>query len=454
MLNNLFKKTFVINFLILSMSFVLLYIIIYYFLPLYYVEYQTNKFNNNVKTMVSTLESKDELNKSAFTTINNINNINFRIYDDDGNMIFINDEFGHGISMPPDIKFNKQEIHQEDQLHVEKEIKVGDEKYTIFFMQHLDSVTGIRKILYLLIPYMIFIGIALGLLASYIFAKTISKPIEELNKQAIDISNLNFKNQKVIKRNDEIGELSNNIYIMSKDLEEALEQLKKDVNAANDRDRERKELMAILSHELKTPITILSGQTECMIAGIGKYKDHQKYLKENLKEYNKLNQLVNQILTFSKIDNFDLKLKLEEIEIKKLIEDKIEEYQNIFQTKKLKVILDCEIETMILDKNLIDLIIKNLIENAFKYAKEESAIKIKLDKNNFEISNQVNDEFKKTPEELSKPFIQNDDSRNTEGYGLGLYIIDKAIEKHQFKKEIEVKNTEFIFKINFNKISK
>ncbi len=448
MLNSLFKKNFLVIFSIFIFSFSVLYIFIYNYVPIYYVEMQKLNFIEETDISIQRIEefnSMDELVNSRKEKINT----SFYIIDSFDNLVYLYDNVQkNGILFHEGDIFDINESNR--YLRREYHLEMENRSYLVIFTTPLDNVEGIREVLHIIIPYMILLGIALALLTSYIFASIISKPIIKLNQHALEIANLKFKRHKPLGRNDEIGVLSYNLVVMSSHLEQALEELKSDISQVNKREKERKELMAILSHELKTPITILSGQTECMIDGIGKYKDYKKYLKENLKEYNRLNNLVNQILVLSKVDNFDYELVPEKIKLDQLIKEKITEYQEIYQEKNLKAKLKIKKKTISSDKKLIEFIVKNLIENAYKYGKNDTEIIIETNENFIEIRNEINSEIKKDEKELMSPFIQNDESRKTEGHGLGLYIVSKSLNQLSLSYNVNVVNNQFIFKININ----
>ncbi len=75
---------------------------------------------------------------------------------------------------------------------------------------------------------------------------------------------------------------------------------------------------------------------------------------------------------------------------------------------------------------------------------------IETNENFIEIRNEISSEIKKDEKELMSPFIQNDESRKTEGHGLGLYIVSKSLNQLSLSYNVNVVNNQFIFKININ----
>ncbi len=449
MLNSLLKKNFLITFTSLAISFAVSYVIIYNYVPLYYINLQEKHFIENTEKAVEILNNEDEITLESFEKINDVVNMNYYIINSDGKLVFMYDNArNQGIYWENGIKTDTSDIMNSEDYLKEKFIFGHDkDTYQIIFSTPLDSVTGIQEVLHMIVPYMIILGIILSTFTSLFFANYVSKPIIKLNKRAIEIANLDFKKYDPFPRSDEIGILSKNLVIMSNHLEKAMDDLWSDMDQVKQRDQERKELMAILSHELKTPLTVLIGQTECMINDIGKYKDHKKYLRENINEFNRLNNLVNQILVVSKIDNLDYKLEPEKVQIERIIKAKCQEYQNIFNEKDLKYKLSIKQKDIKVDPILIEFILKNLIENAFKYAKEKSVIQINTTPTTIEVTNVLTAPLNKTGEVLKQAFIQNDDSRNSSGHGLGLYIVEKSLAKLQIKSRIDITNEKFSYKI-------
>ncbi len=451
MLNSLLKKNFLITFISLAISFTVSYVIIYNYVPLYYINLQQKHFSENTERAVEILNAQDKITLESFEKINGIVNMNYYIINSENKLVFMFDNArNQGFYWENGIKTDTSEITSSEEYLKEKFIfGHEDNTYQIIFSTPLDSVSGIREVLHMIVPYMIILGILLSTFTSLFFANYVSKPIIKLNKRAIEMANLDFKKYDPFDRSDEIGILSKNLVIMSDHLEKAMDDLWSDIDLVNQRDQERKELMAILSHELKTPLTVLIGQTECMINEIGKYKDYKKYLRENINEFNRLNNLVNQILVVSKVDNLDYKIESEKVNIEQLIKVKCAEYESIFNEKELKYKLNIKQKDIKIDPLLIEFILKNLIENAFKYAKQNSTIKINTTKTTIEVTNDLKSPLNKTGDELKQAFIQNDDSRNSSGHGLGLYIVEKSLAKLQIKSRIDITDDRFSYKIYF-----
>ena len=141
----------------------------------------------------------------------------------------------------------------------------------------------------------------------YFLLTLISRPLIKINKVAKKMANLTLTIYIEINGEDEIGELSNSLNLMNKNLKESFDklermnsQLTEEIEKERKLEKERREFIATISHELKSPITIINGQLEGMIYNIGKYKDRDKYLKESYGVIQKMSELVQEIYTFKR----------------------------------------------------------------------------------------------------------------------------------------------------------
>ena len=118
------------------------------------------------------------------------------------------------------------------------------------------------------------------------------RPVLEISRISKRMAHLDMTWDCKVNRTDELGVLANSLNTMAKrldtamkELESANEQLKDDMEHITELSRQRRDFFAAASHELKTPITILKGQIESMILGIGKYKDTEKCCRKPLKKW-------------------------------------------------------------------------------------------------------------------------------------------------------------------------
>ena len=114
-------------------------------------------------------------------------------------------------------------------------------------------------------------------------------------------------------RGDEIGVLSSSLNTMAarlqstmEELEMANQQLTKDVKKFKMLEEQHRNFFAAVSHELKTPLTILKGQLENMILGFGDYQNHDKYLPQALKSAEDIEYLVKEILSITKMETMNI----------------------------------------------------------------------------------------------------------------------------------------------------
>ena len=190
----------------------------------------------------------------------------------------------------------------------------------------------------------------------------------------------------------------------------------------------QKELIAALSHEMRTPLA----RIRFALAVIG--NDGNEELKKQLDEINsdvqEIDNLIATMLSYARLDHPDLSMNWQDVPVERwlsALKDKIH-----LPGKTLEI--DCEVNTIRMDPNLMGLALNNLLSNAGRYADNKIMCLIKSDKGSQYIA--VHDDGKGIPEEerraVFKAFTRLDDSRNREtgGYGLGLAIVSRIAELH------------------------
>lgn len=291
-----------------------------------------------------------------------------------------------------------------------------------------ETIAIINKFKLILTSFSVIIIVIL----TFILSKKIINPLEKIKLLSRDIAKLNFRTEK-IKTNDEIEELADSVNQMSMSLQNAQNEL-------NKRNENLKIFIGGASHELKTPIALIKAYAMGIQDGI----DDGTYLDTIIEQSEKMNDIINNLLYLSKYEKREL--KLENVNLKDLIEDTIKEYDVFIESNNIEVNLNICKDKFIIntDKEGIKLVINNLISNAIKYTTDKK-IYIDLNKNEkiyLAIYNKANPNIEKELEKIWEPFYVLEKSRNKQlsGTGLGLSLVKEILDSHNLKYGIKFNN--------------
>lgn len=289
--------------------------------------------------------------------------------------------------------------------------------------------------------------ILLCLLLSYIFSNFISKPLLKLNQTAKKMSSMDFSEKCEVKRDDEIGNLANTLNFLSSNLSTALEDLKiknesleKEIEKERELEKFRKNFIAGVSHELKTPIGIISGYAEGLKDGIVDDEAKDMYLDVIMDEANKMNKLVLDMLNLTKLESGKTELIISKFSLKDLTDTILYKHGSSFTDKNLKLNYKFDKNN---DYNVkgdsfkIEQVLTNFVTNAIKYSPNGETLNIKLenkeDKIYFYIENTgvtlSEDDLIKIWTQFYK--IDNSRTRDSGSSGLGLSITKNILELHK-----------------------
>ncbi|MES2836349.1 MAG: HAMP domain-containing sensor histidine kinase [Bacteroidota bacterium] len=200
--------------------------------------------------------------------------------------------------------------------------------------------------------------------------------------------------------------------------------------------KQQKNFLLSVTHELKSPIASARLQLETLLKRDLDKTMQTKILNNALADTQRLNDLVEKILQATRIESANVNETIEEINISELTAFLIENFKNNSNTKQN---FTQNIQENILLATTNDdwvFMVNNLIENAIKYSPSNSQITLELVQNEDTISLKVCDEGEEIPEEekekITEKFyrIGNEETRNTKGTGLGLYIVKSLVEKY------------------------
>ncbi|TXK82647.1 cell wall metabolism sensor histidine kinase WalK [Paenibacillus sp. N3.4] len=323
----------------------------------------------------------------------------------------------------------------------------------IFVLASLQQISEAYDALRLFYLYIGIGGIVLILLLSLIFTKIVSKPLLSLNQIALRMAKLDFSVKSPIRNNDEIGSLSRSLNSLSEKLDDTLkelydanEQLREDMEQKQRMEQLQKEFISNVSHELKTPLSIVKGYVEGIRDGIGESKQ-DRYLEVILGETDKMEALIKDMLELAKLESKTIKLKKSWFLLSEQVEDIVDKLSNHLLEKELKVVTviigEHEVHA---DQVKMEQTLVNLLMNAIRHATAGSEIAVRIENEGQHIRMAIENEGEVIPEDelgtIWERFYRVEKSRNrkTGGTGLGLAIVKQILDLHESRYGVE--NTE------------
>lgn len=195
------------------------------------------------------------------------------------------------------------------------------------------------------------------------------------------------------------------------------------------REQHRMEMTNAVAHNLKTPLCIINGFSENLREESG-YLTKQHYINVIQEQANEMDILVHKMLDFSKLETDSAKLNIKSFNIKTELENIAKKYNDI---SSKNIIVTADDKEIFADKELMELVFENLIENAVKYSKDNSDIEIFFANNNFNISNECDEISKKDLKKMWKPYNRLEKDEDVRGTGIGLSIVKHILKLHKIK---------------------
>lgn len=328
-------------------------------------------------------------------------------------------------------------IHYSDDIYILLNTKLEDVNSTTYILR--------GQLIYITLIMIILSGIV-----SYFVGKMINKPILNITNKAKLMAIGNYeqdKNKYDIAEIDELNQVLN--YARSE---------------IKNTDELRRDLMANVSHDLKTPLTMIKAYAE-MARDINNANEDKR--KDNLNviidETDRLNLLVNDILELSRMQNSSDELNIESYDIIEELNQILKRYEIIKETENYKFITNIPEKAMVkADKKKINQVMYNLINNAINYTGDDLTIKINITDCKKRFLVEIIDTGKGISEKDLKfiwsKYYKNEKNhkRNIVGTGLGLSIVETILIKHKFEygvKSKKNKGSNFYFYINKSKNS-
>lgn len=319
----------------------------------------------------------------------------------------------------------------------------------------------ITRTFFQLLPAVLGIILLLASLSAWFCSKLIAEPVRQLSGVSQRMAQMDMTWHCETTRTDELGTLANSLNTLSDrltqtmgELESANRQLLEDIASFRTLEKQRRDFFAAASHELKTPITILKGQLESMVLGIGDYKHHEKYLPQALDTVESMEVLIQEILGISKMESGLLEASFVQEPLVPLVEDCIAGVRPLAEEKQIAINMRQEKPPCCvrIHRQLFEKAVSNVLSNAVRYSPPKERVSITLTERKLTVENTGITLAEEDMDSLFTPFYRVDPSRNRKsgGSGLGLYLVKTILDLHGFDGGIENTENAVRFTIRFH----
>jgi two-component system phosphate regulon sensor histidine kinase PhoR len=281
-------------------------------------------------------------------------------------------------------------------------------------------------------------AICIAGIIAYVVARGISRPIRQMKEVADAIAKGRFDKRTMIRGEDELAELAQSLNVMSEELKQKIERLKY-------LDNVRTDFVANVSHELKTPLTSIRGFVETLEDGaINDRSNAKRFLAIIKKHTQRLGNIIDDLLRLSELESGGA-IKKADLDLKVLIDEIVMGFGHSLAVKRQKLSVEISGDDFTIkgDRDRLEQVFVNLIDNAIKYTKEGGQIKVHLAHAGDCVNATVEDNGIGIPkEDVERVFerfyrVDKAHSRELGGTGLGLSIARHIVLVHDGQIRIE-----------------
>lgn len=311
-------------------------------------------------------------------------------------------------------------------------VENGELRY-IFAITSLQPVGEAISVIRQFYPYFGGFAILCVILLAFIFSRWLARPLISINYNTGKIADMDFSEKLPVRSEDEIGQLSRNINYLSSRMETYIGQLQQDLDKEKKLENTRKEFIAGVSHELKTPLAVMKSCLSIIRDGIATEK-REHYFQAMEDEIQRMDLLVVNMLDLAKFESGTYKPEMTTFEIDKVITEVCKSLAEQIEEKNLSLTLELCPQMVVGHKGLISRVITNFISNAIRHTENGYGIIITIKDNGqtaeISVENQGNMISKEDRKKIWNQFYRIEARTSKAGTGLGLSISKEILELH------------------------
>ncbi|MFJ6275463.1 sensor histidine kinase [Bacillus thuringiensis] len=339
--------------------------------------------------------------------------------------------------------------------------KITEYAFAIASLQPVNEAMLVLKDYYVYALIIVFLVI---ILLSFYYSKIIVKPLIKINRVTKKMANFDFSEKLPVTADDEIGGLSGSINTLSVNLKDRIDRLnvantklQQDIERERQLEKTRKEFISGVSHELKTPLSVIRSFAEGIKDGVS--KDTSYYTDVILEETENMNRLIVEMLELAKLESGTYKLDMTTFSIGELTQQVYTKLLFSMEEKHLQVNVDADPSILVkANRSRIEQVVVNLLSNAIRYTPDGEKIQVSIieaeDTVKVEIENTGNPIPEESLEKIWDRFYRLDASRSrhTGGTGLGLSIVKNILDLHHAEYGVYNTTNSVVFYFNLQKV--
>ncbi|MFP3415357.1 HAMP domain-containing sensor histidine kinase [Bacillus sp. SIMBA_074] len=339
--------------------------------------------------------------------------------------------------------------------------KITEYAFAIASLQPVNEAMLVLKDYYVYALIIVFLVI---ILLSFYYSKIIVKPLIKINRVTKKMANFDFSEKLPVTADDEIGGLSSGINTLSVNLKDRIDRLnvantklQQDIERERQLEKTRKEFISGVSHELKTPLSVIRSFAEGIQDGVS--KDTTYYTNVILEETDNMNRLIVEMLELAKLESGTYKLEMSTFSIGELIQQVYTKLLFSMEEKHLQVDIHADSSLFVkANRSRIEQVVVNLLSNAIRYTPDGEKIHVSVieteDTVKIKIENTGNPIPEESLEKIWDRFYRLDASRSrhTGGTGLGLSIVKNILDLHHAEYGVYNTTNSVVFYFNLQKV--
>lgn len=466
----LFTKTFVYTMLLMSLVILVAHALLYFLLPSEYVKQknrEADELSEEMKQELNGLTEEKLLEKAksyledseinlhielkdksymytSFTVLNNLasgqknsalsiqQQENAEDKQKNADKKKITSTYSTGLALSSIIGLGDSE-HAATVLQRELQIRLKDKSTAVLTLNmNLQSIQEASSVMFRILPYTLGICILISLLAAYLYARALTRPIQSICSSTKQMEQLQPTERCHVHTQDEIGELADNINSLYQSLQDTIHSLEQEIHHVSQAEQMKVDFLRSASHELKTPLTSLHVILENMSLQVGKYKDRDTWLLKCQEIVEHLSVMIHDILNASAMEGIPDKEPVVPYACVPWLTAVLEPYIRIAKAKGIHVLYEPD-STQLLHTNPNQLAkaISNILSNAVSYTDQGGSIHIYFQKTTLIVDNTCIPIPQEHLVHIMEAFYRPDFSRNkqTGGNGLGLYFVAQILQQ-------------------------